>query len=293
MEVKAFFHAATSTLTYIVYETKHGTCIVIDPVLDFDLASGKINYEQLGRITAFVKEQKLSITMILETHAHADHLSGAYFLKKISRGAPIGIGRAITTVQKTFAETLALKQACNGSQFDRLFRDKQRVKAGSLEFEVITTPGHTPACVAYHFEGFVFTGDTIFMPDFGTGRCDFPGGSPQKLFRSIKQKIYTLPSKTKIYVGHDYQPGGRELRYCTSVKEQKKTNIHLKAKTKEKDFVEMRRGRDNKLSTPRLLYPSLQVNIQAGRLPRKTKTGHGFLKLPVIHPYLGELPKLS
>ncbi len=221
--------------------------------------------------------------MILETHAHADHLSGARLVKKRFPDAPIAIGRRITEVQRIFKAVFALPPgfAVDGSQFDRLLDDDERVAAGSLAFRVLYTPGHTPACASYLFGDALFTGDALFMPDMGTGRCDFPGGSASDLYDSIVGRIYGLPEATRVLVGHDYQPGGREVAWETTVGEQKRANVQLPAGRSREDFVAFRSERDKILAAPRLLFQSVQVNIDAGSMPDADSSNRRFLKIPI------------
>lgn len=281
-EVKTFFDPATFTLTYIVYDQETKDAIVIDPVLDYDPAGSKIEKVSLEKVLDFLKNENLNLRYILDTHAHADHLSGSAQLKKNYPNAKIGIGENIKKVQETFSDIYNLKDFnVNGVQFDELFKDGEEVSAGSISFKIINTPGHTPACISYHIEDKVFTGDALFMPDFGTGRCDFPMGSAKDLYHSVHEKLYSLPDETEIYVGHDYQPGGRALEFKTTVKESKVKNIHIKAETSEEEFVEFREKRDKTLSPPRLLLPSIQINIDGGKLPVEEDNGKRYLKIPL------------
>lgn len=280
--IKEYFDKRTSTLTYIVYDSDSQDALIIDPVLDFDPADGRIWCESNQLVLNFIKEKKLNVRYILETHAHADHISGAQFLKKQLASAKIAIGRKICEVQKIFAPVFNLKSLKpDGSQFDLLLSDGELVQAGTLSFKVISTPGHTPACSSYLIGENLFVGDAIFIPDSGTGRCDFPGGSAKELYNSIFNKIYKLPETTKIYVGHDYQPNGRPLRFQTSVVEQKESNIHLKNATSLNSFLEFREARDKVLAAPRLLLPSIQVNINAGHLPEPEENEITYLKTPL------------
>ncbi|MCB0350005.1 MAG: MBL fold metallo-hydrolase [Bdellovibrionales bacterium] len=280
--IKEFFDKRTSTLTYVVSDPSSQDAVVIDSVLDFDPADGRIWGESVQLVLNYVKQNKLNVHLILETHAHADHISGAQYLKKQWPQCKIAIGDKINAVQKIFAPVFNLKSLTpDGSQFDRMLKDGEKFKAGSLEIEVLSTPGHTPACCAYLIGDALFSGDVIFIPDSGTGRCDFPGGSAKDLFNSIANKIYKLPDSTKIYVGHDYQPNGRELRFQTTVAEQKESNIHLKSSTALDEFLAFREARDKVLSAPRLLLPSIQVNINAGRLPEPEDNGMAYIKTPL------------
>jgi glyoxylase-like metal-dependent hydrolase (beta-lactamase superfamily II) len=284
MQIRHFFDTATSTLTYVVYDKVTKDAVVIDPVLDYDPASVTTSIESISVVQAFVKEQQLNVHLILETHAHADHLSGAKELvKRFLPNAKIGIGERITLVQKTFKEIFNFPSSfkTDGSQFHRLFKNNETVKVGSLGFKVLFTPGHTPACASYLFDGFVFSGDALFMPDSGTGRCDFPQGDAHDLYRSISKCLYALPDNTRVFVGHDYQPGGRPLMFETTIGESKKRNIQITASTSEENFVQLRKARDAVLSAPRLLFPSVQVNIAAGELPAPEENGRIYLKLPV------------
>ncbi|PRQ02559.1 Beta-lactamase hydrolase-like protein [Enhygromyxa salina] len=283
MDIEAFYDDATSTLTYVVSDPASRDAVVIDPVLDYDPAASRVSYESVDRVSAYLREHQLNLRLILETHAHADHLSGSRELKQRFGAARTGVGAKITMVQEVFKEVFDLPKdfPTDGRQFDRLFEDREQVEAGSLRFEVIFTPGHTPACVCYLFGDALFTGDTMFMPDMGTGRCDFPAGSAGDLYDSITSRIYTLPDDTRIFVGHDYQPGGRALAYETSVGEQKRTNKQLPADRSRAEFVEFRTTRDAGLSTPRLLFQSVQVNVDAGALPDPAANETRYLKIPI------------
>jgi glyoxylase-like metal-dependent hydrolase (beta-lactamase superfamily II) len=274
MEIKVFYDVRTNTLSYVVWDTKTKDCVIIDPVLDFEPLAAKVGYASVDTLMAFMRENQLHLHFILETHAHADHISSAQILKQQFPQARVAVGEKITTVQKTFKEIFELDIPTDGSQFDHLFKDGEHVTAGSLDIEVLEIPGHTLSCVAYKINDAVFVGDTLLMPDYGTGRCDFPGGDAATLYRSITQKLYTLPDTTRVFTGHDYQPNGRDVRWESSIAEQKNNNVHLKATTTQEAYVEFRQARDKTLSTPKLLYPSIQINIAAGKLPR-------FLKIPL------------
>lgn len=282
--VQEFFDPLTYTLSYLVYDSNSRDAVLIDPVYDYDPAASVVTRGSIEKVQSFIEEARLTLRMILETHAHADHISSSQEWKKISPGAPLGIGAGIRTVQELFKEVYNLDEGfpTDGRQFDRLFVDGERVEAGALAFEVRATPGHTPACVSYVFEDAVFVGDALFMPDYGTGRCDFPGGSAERLFHSIQERIYTLPPDTQVYTGHDYLPQGRPLRFAASVEEQKRSNIHIRAETPLDTFTLFRQERDKGLSTPRLLYPSVQINIDAGRLPSVHTAAEPFLKIPIF-----------
>lgn len=283
MEIKSFFDRDTYTLTYVVYDQATKDAVVIDPVLDYDAASVTTTTESINLLLAFVREKGLKVHYILETHAHADHLSGAHELVlKHWPQAKIGIGERITVVQETFKAIFNFPTnfKTDGSQFHRLFKDLEVVKAGSLSFKVIFTPGHTPACASYQFGDALFVGDALFMPDYGTGRCDFPKGDAHALYHSIR-RLYELPDASRVFVGHDYMPGGRSIAYQTTIGESKKANIQLKAETTEAEFVKFRTTRDATLAAPRLLFPSVQVNIAAGELPAPESNGQVYLKLPM------------
>ena len=284
MQVKEFFDKDTYTLTYVVYSEQSKDAIIIDPVLNYD-AGGSITYEQsIDLVTDFCKEHQLKVHLLMETHAHADHLSGAHRLKEDHfPEARIVIGSAIVEVQKIFKDIFHLNDAFkpDGSQFDQLVGDNDQLKAGSIDIRVMTTPGHTPACVSYVIGDCVFTGDAIFMPDYGTGRCDFPAGSAKDLYHSISQKLYKLADETRVFVGHDYQPGGRPLRWESTIGEQKASNKQLRGETTEEEFVKFRTDRDSTLSAPRLLYQSIQINIAAGQLPDEDALGQTYLKIPL------------
>jgi glyoxylase-like metal-dependent hydrolase (beta-lactamase superfamily II) len=282
MEIKTFFDERTSTLTYVVYDPSSFDAVVIDPVMDFDPAGGGISRQSVTKVVDFLNEHHLKLHYVLETHAHADHLSGSQLLKEACPNVKVAVGRRITEVQSTFRDVFALGQGfpVDGRQFDRLLDDGEVLEAGTIQLRTLFTPGHTPACASYLIEDALFTGDAIFMPDSGVGRCDFPGGSATTLFASVQQRIYELPDETRIFVGHDYQPGGRELRYQTTVGEQKRTNVALKESTSQVDFVTFREKRDATLPAPKLLFQSVQVNIDAGRLPEPVG-GIRYLKMPL------------
>ncbi len=280
--LETFFDKDTYTLTYVVYDENFKDAIVIDPVLDYDPAASKISDDSILKVQDFINSKKLNVHYILETHAHADHLTGAAELKKRIPSAKIGIGKNITKVQDLFSGVFNLKDFnTNGVQFDVLLNEEETLEAGTIEIKTIFTPGHTPACSSYLIDDMLFTGDALFMPDYGTGRCDFPAGSAKDLYHSIHEKLYKLPVKTRVLTGHDYQPNGRELRYESTIGESKKSNIQLKEETTEAEFVEFRTKRDATLSAPRLLLPSIQVNIDAGHLPHEEDNGARYLKIPV------------
>ncbi len=280
MQIQAFFDPETFTLTYVVFDPASRDAVIIDPVLDYDVLASRTSTRSLDQVTAFVLAHELHVHYVLETHAHADHLSGSQWLKT-RFGAQIAIGERIREVQETFRSVLDLDYLkTDGSQFDRLLADGDRLQAGTLVIDTIATPGHTPACVTYRIEDAVFTGDALFMHDYGTGRCDFPRGSAQALFHSI-QRLYDLPDETRVFVGHDYQPGGRPVAYETTIGRSKRDNPQLRAATTEAEFVAMRTGRDRTLQPPRLLYPSVQINIDGGRLPPAHANGSSYLTIPI------------
>jgi len=280
--IQEFYDELTSTLTYVVFHHESRDAVIIDSVLDYDAASGEYWLSSCKEVASFVAKYDLIVHYILETHAHADHLSGSQYLKDLYPNALVGIGKGIVAVQQVFKELLCLDVQEDGSQFDILFADEQSIKAGALNFTVRFTPGHTPACTTLCFEGFAFTGDALFMPDYGTGRCDFPKGSASDLYDSIEKKIYTLADETLLFVGHDYCPGGRKLAFFTTVAESKRDNIRLNSQVSKEEFVGFRSARDAGLATPKLLIPSIQVNIDAGKLPRADSQGRAFLKVPLI-----------
>lgn len=280
--VQAFFDKATNTVSYVVTEPQGRACAIIDPVLDYDQAAGHTATVSADAITAWVKARGLKTEWILESHVHADHLSAAPYLQE-QLGGKIGIGDQITVVQDTFGKVFNEGTAFqrDGSQFDRLFREGDVFMIGQMRGEVLHTPGHTPACLTYVIGDAAFVGDTLFMPDFGTARCDFPGGSSAQLYDSI-QKILALPDDTRVFVGHDYKaPGRDDYAWETTVGEQKALNVHIGQGRSLKDFVEMRDARDATLGMPRLILPSLQVNMRAGQMPEPDAQGDVFLKIPV------------
>lgn len=281
-QVKTFFDENTYTLTYIVYNKGTKDAIIIDPVLDYDQYASKISYESIDKVLDFVDSEKLSVHYILETHAHADHLSSAAILKDKLPGSKSAIGKNITKVQGVFAPVFNMKSLnLEGQQFDILLDEESVLEAGAIQVRTIFTPGHTPACSSYLIDDMVFTGDALFMPDFGTGRCDFPAGSAKDLYNSIHNKLYSLPDETRVFTGHDYQPNGRQLKFESTIGINKKENIQVKEITKEEEFIQFREERDVMLSAPKLLLPSVQVNIDAGNLPKEEDNGTVYFKLPV------------
>lgn len=280
-DVKAFFDQATNTVSYVVSDAQTGRAAVIDPVLDFDPHSGRTGTVAADAIVSYVKDSGLGVDWILETHVHADHLSSAPYLRRILGGS-ISIGKEVASVQKTFKTIFNLQSlATDGSQFDRLFSDGDNFEVGRIDASVIATPGHTPACVTYVIGDSAFVGDTLFMPDFGSARTDFPGGDAAKLYASV-QKIFTLPDDTRLFMCHDYKaPGRTRFAWETTVAEQRENNIHVNRTVPEEDFVRMRDARDRQLGVPRLLLPAIQVNIRAGELPPAEKNGTRYLKIPL------------
>lgn len=281
LKIQEFYDEPTFTLTYAVWDSSTKDAVIIDSVLDYDHASGGYHYTSADLLLKFIEEKGLKVHYLLETHAHADHLTASVYLKDKIPGSKVAIGKNITLVQEVFNGVFNLNVPTDGSQFDELFEENQEVSAGSLKFKVLFTPGHTPACTSLLFDGVVFTGDALFMPDYGTGRCDFPKGSAEDLYASITEKLYTLPDDTLVFTGHDYQPGGRELRFKSTIGESKKENIRLKGDTSREEFVKFRSERDATLSAPKLLLPSIQVNIDAGRLPEVEGNGVSYLKIPL------------
>jgi len=279
--VQAFFDDATNTVSYIVHDPETKKAAIIDPVLDFTPRNGRISTSSADALLAAAKVQGLDIIYLLETHAHADHLSAAHHLRDIT-GAPVVIGSHITEVQSIFAAIFEADDVtADGSQFDRLVKQGDSLPLGSLTIEILHTPGHTPACLTYLIGDAAFVGDTLFMPDYGTARTDFPGGSAHTLYGSIR-KILALPPETRIFVGHDYLPTGRTAyQWETSVAQQRAGNIHVHDGISEDDFVTMRTARDKTLEAPLLILPSLQVNIRAGELPPASPGGHVYLQIPV------------
>ena len=281
-KVKAFFDPQTNTISYVVRDPNGHAAAVIDSVLDFDHASGTTQTSSADKIIAYAKEEALDIQWLLESHVHADHLSAAPYIQE-KLGGKIGIGNNITLVQDTFGKVFneGTEFQRDGSQFDQLFDHGDVFHIGQMRVDVLHTPGHTPACLTYIIEDAAFVGDTLFMPDFGTARCDFPGGSSQTLYESV-QKILALPDETKIFVGHDYKaPGRDEYSWETTVGEQRRKNVHIGGDVKAEAFVKLRDERDAKLAMPKLIVPSLQINMRAGNMPPPDEHGDVFLKLPI------------
>ncbi|WP_428243833.1 MBL fold metallo-hydrolase [Gynuella sp.] len=282
IHVEAFYDEETYTLTYVVSDQITRDAIVIDPVLDYEPIGSIVKDTSYQRVKSYIDQQQLNLKMVLETHAHADHLSASQLFKKDYPAVKIAIGRHITAVQGVFKGIYNLDELflTDGSQFDQLIDDDQVFEAGSIEIKALFTPGHTPACLSYLIGNAVFTGDTLFMPDYGTGRCDFPGGDAEQMYHSI-QRLYQLPDDTRVFTGHDYLPNGRALRYESTIAEQKHHNIQLNIQTNVDEYVKFRGGRDKTLAAPKLIYQSLLVNIEAGKLPKVQSNGSRYLKIPL------------
>lgn len=281
-QVTPFFHRPSNTWSYVVADADARAAAIIDPVLDFEAASGRTATASAQALLDFVREQALDVAWIVETHAHADHLSAGHWLKQQLPDARLAIGEGIRQVQRTFRDVYHLGEAfpVDGSQFDHLFADGETFAIGALQAQVVAVPGHTSDSCAYLIGDALFTGDSLFMPDGGTARCDFPGGSAATLYRSIR-RLYALPDATRVFVCHDYGPGGRAVACETSIGEQKRANIHVRADTDEGRFVQVREARDATLAMPALMLPAVQVNIRAGRLPEVEDNGVRYLKLPL------------
>ena len=283
MQIEAFFDARTYTLTYVVYDADTRDAVVIDPVLDYDVLAAHTFSESLDKVTAFLHDKGLTLHYVLETHAHADHLSGAQRLRKRFPGAKTGIGERITEVQRVFKGVFDLGDAfvADGSQFDVLMTEDRAVEAGSLKIETISTPGHTPACTTYKIGDALFTGDALFQPDFGVGRCDFPAGDARTLYESVTTKLYTLPDEIRVFTGHDYPPAGRDVEYESTIGQQKAHNVHLRADTDIETFVQFREARDKTLNPPQLIFQAVQVNVNAGHLPTPAANELRYVKIPL------------
>ena len=280
-QVEALYDPATSTVSYVVYDRPGGRAAIIDPVLDFDLRSGRTSYQSADRLIDLIRDRALEVDWILETHVHADHLTAAPYLRR-RLGGRIGIGAGVVEVQRHFRPVFNPETGfpSDGSQFDHLFADEERFSVGEVEGRVLFTGGHTNDSVSYVIGDAVFVGDTLFMPDGGTARCDFPGGDAGRLYDSI-QRIFALPDETRLFVCHDYQPDGREVRWETTVGEQKARNIHVGAGRDRDAFIRMRTERDRTLALPTLIVPSVQVNMRAGHLPPPEDNGVRYLKIPL------------
>ncbi len=285
LQVEGFFDPATWTVSYIVLDKGTKQCALIDSVLDYDPKSGRTSHASADQLIARVRELRATVQWILETHVHADHLSAAPYLKQ-ELGGQLGIGQHITAVQKVFGSLFNAGSdfARDGRQFDHLFIDGEIFLIGGLQARAMHTPGHTPACMTYVVadgeQTAAFVGDTLFMPDYGTARCDFPGGDARTLFRSIN-KVLSLPPETQLYMCHDYQPGGREVQYVSTVGDEREENVHVRNGISEEEFVVMRHARDATLGMPTLILPSVQVNMRAGQLPEPEANGTRYIKIPL------------
>lgn len=279
--VQSFFDPATWTVSYVVYEKEGTACAIIDSVLDYDAKSGRTRTTSADKLVDFVRQKKLRVDWILETHAHADHLSAAHYLRR-KLGGKIAIGAAITEVQNVFKGIFNLEPEFrpDGHQFDHLLNDGEVFPIGALTAEALSVPGHTPACMAYRIGDAVFVGDTLFMPDVGTARCDFPGGNAHSLYRSVR-RLLSLPSDMRLFMCHDYPPEDRPVAWQTTVAEQRACNIHVRDGISEDDFVRMRTARDATLEMPVLILPSVQINIRAGEMPPVENNGVSYLKIPL------------
>ena len=286
-QIEAFYDPTSHNITYVVFDTDTRDAIIIDPVLDYNPVGSQTSLAFIDKVFAYVEAEKLKVNWVLETHAHADHFSAAQLLKD-RLGAKLAIGKNITLVQQTFKGFFDLPDtfATDGSQFDKLLSDGEVFQAGSLHLEAIATPGHTPACMSYKIGNDVFVGDALFMPDYGTGRCDFPKGSAEDMYTSVQEKLYTMPDDTRIFVGHDYQPTGRKPAWESTIGESKRSNPQIRAETTREEFVAFRSARDATLAAPKLLFQSVQVNIDGGRLPKASANGMRYLTLPLnaFHP---------
>lgn len=282
MKIQEYFDPKTFTLTFLVWDEATKDAVVIDPVLDYEPGASQTTTHSVDLVSERIRAEGLRLHYVLETHAHADHLSGSQLLRR-RHGAQVAIGERITEVQKTFQAIFDLGAdfRTDGSQFDRLLKDGEALPAGSLEVKVIATPGHTPACVSLLIGDALFTGDALFIEDYGTGRCDFPRGSADALYTSVHERLYALPDATRVFVGHDYQPEGRPLRFETTIGASKAANVQLRADTTREAFVGFRTKRDAGLAAPRLLLPSVQVNVNAGILPAQRANGKRYLNIPI------------
>lgn len=280
-EVVPFFDPQTNTISYLVHDPKSDACAIIDSVMDFDYASGHISFDHADAIIARVREKGWRVEWLIETHAHADHLSAAPYIQR-HLGGKLGIGENIKVVQDVFGKVFneGTEFRRDGSQFDRLFKDGDSYEIGTMTVGTMLTPGHTPACMTHVIGNAAFVGDTLFMPDAGSARADFPGGDAATLYRSMR-RILALPDATRLFMCHDYGPNGRDIRWETTVGDEREHNVHVRDGIAEAEFVAMREARDKTLAMPRLIIPSLQVNIRGGELPPKDKDGRTFLKVPV------------
>lgn len=282
MQIKHFFDQQTWTFTYVVWDEETKDAVVIDPVLNFDPVNLIFSEDSIDELLEFTQSNGLNIHHVLETHVHADHITGADRLRS-KLGAKLVASSVVPAVQETFCELLAIDaDSLAPDAFDIYLDDGEELESGSIKIKAIHTPGHTPACATYQIEDALFVGDSIFMPDFGTGRCDFPKGSADILFDSITQKLYSFPDETRVFVGHDYQPGGRELLCETTIGACKTDNIHLKIDTKREDFLKYRTERDKTLNLPKLIFQSVQLNVRAGALPKPDANGLPMLRIPIL-----------
>lgn len=281
--IKTFYDQATYTLTYVVYDEDSRDAVVIDPVLDYNPIGSVVSDESFQQVVDFVAENDLKLHYVLETHAHADHLSASQLFRDEYPGIKVAISERITGVQTVFKSVFNLEDSfvTDGNQFDTLIKDFETLEAGTLRIKALPTPGHTPACLSYLIGDAVFTGDALFMPDYGTGRCDFPAGDARTLYRCVTENLYSLPDDTRVFVGHDYQPGGRDVAWESTIGEEKARNIQLKADTTEDEFVAFREQRDAGLAAPKLIYQSILVNIDAGHLPKMESNNQRYLKIPL------------
>lgn len=284
MEIKSFFDKDTFTMTYVISDNATRKAAIIDPVYDYDPKASKLTQTSAKKVIQYLRETNLEPLYVLETHAHADHLSSSQVFKEYFPKIKVAINERIMIVQDLFKGVFNFEDSfkADGSQFDQLLKMGESYQIGQLNFRVLATPGHTPACSSFLFDGkSVFTGDALFMPDYGTGRADFPAGSAEDLYKSITTQLYTLPNETRVFVGHDYMPNGRELKYESTIAEQKFSNIRLNAKTTKEEFVSFRNERDAGLDAPRLLLQSVQFNVRAGHFPPAESNGTSYFKIPL------------
>ncbi|WP_028670420.1 MBL fold metallo-hydrolase [Saccharospirillum impatiens] len=281
--IKTFYDPATFTLTYVVFDEDSRDAVVIDPVLDYNPIGSIVSDQSFQQVVDFVTDNKLNLHYVLETHAHADHLSSSQLFRDEYPGIKVAISERITGVQTVFKTVYNLEDSfvTDGNQFDTLIKDFETLEAGTLRIKALPTPGHTPACLSFLMDGAVFTGDALFMPDYGTGRCDFPAGDARTLYQCVTDNLYSLPDETRVFVGHDYQPGGREVAWESTIGEEKAKNIQLKGDTTEDEFVAFREKRDAGLAAPKLIYQSILVNIDAGHLPKMESNNQRYLKIPL------------
>lgn len=281
--IKTFYDPATFTLTYVVYDEDSRDAVVIDPVLDYNPIGSVVSDQSFQQVVDFVAENNLNLHYVLETHAHADHLSSSQLFRDEYPDIKVAISERITDVQSVFKTVYNLEESfvTDGNQFDTLIKDFETFEAGTLSIKALPTPGHTPACLSFLIGDAVFTGDALFMPDYGTGRCDFPAGDARTLYRCVTDNLYSLPDETRVFVGHDYQPGGRDVAWESTIGEEKASNIQLKGDTTEEDFVAFREKRDSGLAAPKLIYQSILVNIDAGHLPKMESNNQRYLKIPL------------